>query len=156
MEAGGTGDKSRREQNKVVVRGRSDRNTSHFSSSQLLSLSCDSVNFSLGHLTKRRNVVDGCVFVLWCCCSQVAWKLLETYPVQMEIARRSTKLPPARITLGYAARQREVQVSAVHLLTCQNNDLNIPFVSSDWVRNPVPQFNILFLYQEGVSLLLTY
>lgn len=55
---------------------------------------------------------DDWAFALRCRSSQVAWKLLEVYPVQMEIARKSAKLPPARITLGYAARQREVQASA--------------------------------------------
>lgn len=44
-------------------------------------------------------------------CVQVAWKLLDAYPAQMEAARSDGTLPPAKITLGYAASQGEVQVS---------------------------------------------
>lgn len=39
----------------------------------------------------------------------MAWKLLDAYPAQMEAARSGGNLPPAEITLGYAASQGEVQ-----------------------------------------------
>ncbi|CAB1097437.1 unnamed protein product [Ectocarpus sp. CCAP 1310/34] len=49
--------------------------------------------------------------------SQVAWKLLDAYPVQMEAARRDGTLLPARVTLRHAACQREVAfVSIVAVL----------------------------------------
>jgi len=39
---------------------------------------------------------------------QVAWKLLDAYPAQMEAVNDGT-LPPAKVALGFAASQGEVQ-----------------------------------------------
>lgn len=35
--------------------------------------------------------------------------MLDAYPAQMEVARSDGTLPPAKITLGYAASRGEVQ-----------------------------------------------
>ena len=74
--------------------------------------------WTLGDDDDGDNDGDGRAFALWRCSSQVAWKVLEVYPVQMAIAREGAKLPPARITLGYAVRQREVQVSEKQKACC--------------------------------------
>eukprot|EP00903_Cladosiphon_okamuranus_P010587 g10011.t1 len=46
----------------------------------------------------------------------VAWKVVEAYPLQMEATRRGGTVPPAEVTLGYAAGQREVQMAFVLLV----------------------------------------
>lgn len=76
--------------------------------------------------------------------SKVAWKLLEVYPVQMEIARSSVKLPPARITLGYAVRQREVQASVRLPRTCPNTSCD-GCIGLVWRGGMIcPELNISF------------